>query len=131
MNTLKSLTAAVVLALSASIASAAYADGPSARASFKATPVQYDGRYDNDRRDWDRDGDRGRDYDRGRDNDRYDNDRGRYDRDRDRRGDGYGYRDQRGGYGGNYYRSRVRAWDWDGDGVPNRYDSRPRNPWRS
>jgi hypothetical protein len=21
-------------------------------------------------------------------------------------------------------------WDWDGDGVPNRYDSRPNNPYR-
>jgi len=23
-----------------------------------------------------------------------------------------------------------RRWDWDGDGVPNRYDRRPNDPWR-
>lgn len=113
MKTLKILTAAFVLAMGASFATAASADTFAAGASFKATPVQYDGRY--------------RDHDRGRDHDRY--------RDRDHRWERNHYRDGRdyrgGYYGGGYYRSRYRAWDWDGDGVPNRYDSRPRNPRRS
>jgi len=35
------------------------------------------------------------------------------------RGDYYGHRDYRGA-----------RWDRDGDGVPNRYDRRPNNPYR-
>jgi hypothetical protein len=121
---LKTLTAALALTIGASFASAASADTFSTGAGMKATPVQYNGGYDRDRNDrdrYDRDdtGYRGRDYDR-------DGDRNRYGRDRDN--DRW---DRNNSYGRGYNRYRVRAWDWDGDGVPNRYDSRPRNPWRS
>ncbi|MGR4870656.1 hypothetical protein ACIPRI_17555 [Variovorax sp. LARHSF232] len=51
---------------------------------------------------------------------RYGHDRGDYYR--HGRGDGY-YRDGRG-----YYATR---WDRDGDGVPNRHDRRPHNPYRN
>ena len=127
-TTLKTLTAAFVLAMGASFASAASADTFSAGASLKATPVQYGGRYDRDR-DYNRgrDYDRGRAYDRGRDYDR-DGVPNRYDRDRDN--DGIRNRWDRNDYSGRGY-YRARAWDWDGDGVPNRRDSRPRNPRRS
>ncbi len=55
-------------------------------------------------------------HDRGDD---YRHDRGDYYR--QGRGDGY-YRDGRG-----YHATR---WDRDGDGVPNRHDRRPHNPYR-
>ena len=36
-----------------------------------------------------------------------------------------------GGHGGHHTGPPPRAWrDRDGDGVPNRYDRRPRNPYR-
>jgi len=35
----------------------------------------------------------------------------------------YGRQDHRGGYG-------AARWDRDGDGVPNRHDRRPNNPYR-
>ncbi|SFM98695.1 hypothetical protein [Variovorax sp. OV329] len=49
-------------------------------------------------------------------------------------GHGHGHYD-RGGYYGNrgYYsqeRYRGARWDRDGDGVPNRHDRRPDNPYR-
>jgi len=39
---------------------------------------------------------------------------------------GYHYRDR-----GHYHREyNARRWDRDGDGVPNRHDRRPNNPYR-
>jgi len=38
----------------------------------------------------------------------------------------YGYR----GYGHGGYAYRTPRWDRDGDGVANRYDARPNNPYR-
>lgn len=35
-----------------------------------------------------------------------------------------------GGYYGGYYQRPTPRWDRDGDGVPNRYDRRPNNPWK-
>jgi hypothetical protein len=124
-TTLKTLTAALALAIGASFASAASAETFASGASFKATPVQYSGRSDRGR-----DYDGGRDYSRGRDYDR-DGISNRYDRDRDN--DGVRNRYDRNDYSGRgFYRSgRRTSWDWDGDGVPNRRDARPRNPWRS
>lgn len=40
----------------------------------------------------------------------------------------YSYRDNRGGYYRNERHGQYR--DRDGDGVPNRYDARPDNPYR-
>jgi hypothetical protein len=123
-TTLKTLTAALALAIGASFASAASADTFSTGVTLRATPVQYGGRY------YDRDDDynRGRNYYRGRDYDR-DGVPNRYDRDRDN--DGIRNRWDRNDYSGRgYHRSRYRPWDVDGDGVPNRRDARPRNPWR-
>ena len=34
------------------------------------------------------------------------------------------------GYGYGAYAQHTPRWDRDGDGVPNRYDARPNNPYR-
>jgi hypothetical protein len=33
-------------------------------------------------------------------------------------------------YQGGYYQRPAPRWDRDGDGVPNRHDRRPNNPWK-
>ena len=45
-------------------------------------------------------------------------------------GHGGGYYGRGGGYHGGHDRYRGARWDRDGDGVPNRYDRRPHNPYR-
>ncbi|HSV58541.1 MAG TPA: hypothetical protein VLJ19_06545 [Variovorax sp.] len=59
----------------------------------------------------------------GHDHGHYRQDRGHYRQERGYHGHDRGYyRDGRGYYG--------TRWDRDGDGVPNRHDSRPMNPYR-
>ena len=43
---------------------------------------------------------------------------------------GYHYREPRWEQHGNRWEMRPGGWDRDGDGVPNRYDRRPNNPYR-